>query len=70
MSKTKSHVPPEVSAYMAANGHRGGSKTAERGSDYYKEISKRGLQARWGNHIKVKRDRRKHKPEAETPTTE
>lgn len=32
-------------------GKRGGTKTAQRGSEYYREIGKRGAQKRWQTHL-------------------
>ena len=32
--------------YFIDNGRRGGKKTAERGPEYYREIGKKGIEAR------------------------
>jgi hypothetical protein len=42
----------EISELAKQLGARGGKKTAERGSDYYKTIGAKGAKSRWKNHKK------------------
>lgn len=42
----------EVKNYLKEIGAKGGQKTAERGSDYYRIIGQKGKATRWGKKVK------------------